>query len=409
MSERSSGDGAARRRTNASRSILKNNNLLRGAAVNRVWSGLVPISLKSPNHSSSTYRTPSSSLRLSRRTWALPLALIIGFLSLYALNPTDANVIHHFLFLSYKLEGQDGSSAPHYGKGPWDLAHVAFYTCVLLFTREFIMHELLGPLARALGIRQRGKQLRFMEQMYTAAYIAFIGPLGLYCMKHTPVWYFNTTGMYEAFPHKTHTADFKFYYLFQASFWVQQVIVMLLGVEKRRKDFKELICHHIVTIALIGISYPFHFTYLGVAVYLTHDISDFFLAISKSLNYIDHPAQGPAFALCIAVWVYLRHYINLVILWSVLTEFKTVGPYELNWETEQYKCDIFNVITFVLLAALQALNLFWLYCLMRIAYKFVVQGVAKDDRSDNDEPEIAVATHPLEAAELSSEIGTVNR
>ncbi|KAI1116687.1 longevity assurance proteins LAG1/LAC1 [Nemania sp. NC0429] len=337
-----------------------------------------------------------------RRSWTVPLALTLGFLLLYALNPTESNIVHRFLFLSYKLDDRrDGDGRPpHYGKGPWDIAYVVFFTCVLYFTREFVMHEMLRPLARSLGVQPPSKQLRFTEQMYTALYIAFVGPLGAYCMRHSPVWYFNTTGMYEGFPHRTHTAPLKFYYLFQAAFWLQQVLVMVLGVEKRRKDFRELVCHHVVTIALIGLSYRFHFTYMGIAVYLTHDISDFFLAISKSLNYIDSPHQGLPFALCIAVWVYLRHYINIRILWSVLTEFRTVGPYQLDWAAEQYKCQLSGAITFSLLAALQALNLFWLYCLLRSAYKFVFKGIAKDDRSDNDEPaEIDVATHPLEVTE----------
>jgi very-long-chain ceramide synthase len=213
---------------------------------------------------------------LFKRTWALPLALVLGTLALYAINPTDSNTARHFIFLSYKLANQHGQ----YGKGPWDFAFVCSCTIFLTFTREFIMHEVLRPLARRLGIKSRGKQMRFMEQMYTACYIAVVGPLGLYTMKQTPgLWYFATRGMYEAYPHMTHRAVFKFYYLFQAAFWVQQVIVMVLGQEKRRKDFKELIAHHIITIALIFLSYRFHFTYIGLAVYITHDISDFFLAV----------------------------------------------------------------------------------------------------------------------------------
>ncbi|KAI0128115.1 longevity assurance proteins LAG1/LAC1 [Hypoxylon sp. NC0597] len=323
-----------------------------------------------------------------RRTWALPLLLILTFFVLYVINPTESNIVLHFIFLSYKLKSESDNDSVEYGKGLWDVAFVCFYTIFLSFAREFIMHELLRPLARLCGIRSRGKQSRFMEQMYVAVYIAFIGPLGVYCMKRTPVWYFNTRGMYEAFPHRTHCAELKFYYLFQAAFWTQQALVMLLGMEKKRKDYKELVVHHIVTIALIGLSYRFHFTYMGFAVYITHDISDFFLAISKSLNYIGSPLQGPSFSLCIIMWTYLRHYLNLRILYSILTEFSTVGPYGLDWETEQYKCFLSKFITFALLAALQALNLFWLYCLLRNAYRFIFLGIAKDDRSEDEETEL---------------------
>jgi len=88
------------------------------------------------------------------------------------------------------------------------------------------------------------------------------------------------------------------------------------------------------------------------------------------------------------MWIYLRHYLNLRILWSEFNEFKTVGPYELDWATEQYKCWISHYISTALLASLQGLNLFWLFYIMRIAYRFVFQNIAEDDRSDNDEKEL---------------------
>jgi acyl-CoA-dependent ceramide synthase len=87
----------------------------------------------------------------------------------------------------------------------------------------------------------------------------------------------------------------------------------------------------------------------------------------------------------------------LRIIFSLFTEFQTVGPYELNWETQQYKCWISNIIVFGLLAALQALNLFWLFYLMRIAYRFVVYKIAKDDRSEVEESELEEMEHKKEA------------
>jgi acyl-CoA-dependent ceramide synthase len=103
------------------------------------------------------------------------------------------------------------------------------------------------------------------------------------------------------------------------------------------------------------------------------------------------------------VWIYLRHYLNLRILLSLFTEFKTVGPYELNWETQQYKCTLSFVITLALLSSLQALNLFWLFFILRIAYRFAVHNVAKDDRSDAEESELdEVVTPPAPAAAVGN-------
>lgn len=156
---------------------------------------------------------------------------------------------------------------------------MAFYTIVFSFTREFLMQRVIRPFAIRAGIKGRAKQSRFMEQAYTAIYFGILGPFGLYVMSRSSIWYFNTTAFYEGFPHVSHDALFKSYYLLQAAYWTQQALVLVLQLEKPRKDFKELVAHHIITLSLIWLSYRFHFTYMGLAVYITHDISDFFLAV----------------------------------------------------------------------------------------------------------------------------------
>ncbi|PYH85712.1 ceramide synthase membrane component [Aspergillus uvarum CBS 121591] len=322
-----------------------------------------------------------------KHTWLLPLLILIVLLSLYAINPTTSNPLHSAIFLSYPQPPKYPGGPIMYGKGPKDIAFVSFYTVVLSFTREFMMQRWIRPFAVYCGIRGKGKTARFMEQVYTAIYFGIFGPFGLYVMYRSDIWYFNTTAMFEGFPHREHEALFKAYYLLEASYWAQQAIVLMLQLEKPRKDFKELVAHHIITLALIGLSYRFHFTYMGIAVYITHDISDFFLATSKTLNYLDHWITAPYFGMFVGMWIYLRHYLNLKILWAVLTEFRTVGPFELNWETQQYKCWISQYITFALLASLQAVNLFWLFLILRILKNYIISDIRKDERSDDEDTE----------------------
>ncbi|RJE23967.1 Ceramide synthase [Aspergillus sclerotialis] len=322
-----------------------------------------------------------------KHTWLLPLIIMTVLLAVYAVNPTPSNPMHCAIFLSYPQPPKYPGGPVMYGKGKKDIAFVAFYTVVLSFTREFIMQRLIRPWAAYCGIRGRGKTARFMEQVYTAIYFAVFGPFGLYVMSRTDIWYFNTTAMFVDFPHREHDALFKSYYLLEASYWAQQAIVLMLQLEKPRKDFKELVGHHIITVALIGLSYRFHFTYIGIAVYITHDVSDFFLATSKTLNYLDSIITVPYFGTFVVMWIYLRHYLNLKILWAILTEFRTVGPFELNWETQQYKCWISQYITFALLASLQAVNLFWLFLILRILKNYLFNSIKKDERSDDEDDE----------------------
>ncbi|KAL7272016.1 sphingosine N-acyltransferase lag1 [Rhizina undulata] len=322
-----------------------------------------------------------------RNTWLNPLVAMIIVVLAYAFNPSASNPLHACLFLSYPLPPDPESHSPNsvqYGKGKKDILFVLFYTFFFSFTREFLMQRVLHPLAKRWNITRKSKISRFMEQSYTAVYFSVFAPYGLYVMYNTPIWYFNTTAFYEKYPHYTHTADFKAYYLLQAAYWSQQAIVLMLQLEKPRKDFKELVMHHVVTLALIGLSYRFHFTWMGIAVFVTHDISDFFLATSKTLNYLDYEYIGPYFGFFIFVWIYMRHYINLGIIWSVLTEFRTVGTWELNWETQTYKSRFAQLVCGSLLGSLQAVNLFWLWLILKIAKRYVLSSEAVDERSDDE-------------------------
>ena len=53
------------------------------------------------------------------------------------------------------------------------------------------------------------------------------------------------------------------------------------------KRFQGVVANHVVTVFLIAFSYRSHFMYTGIAVYITHDISDFFLEVSHSWIYVE--------------------------------------------------------------------------------------------------------------------------
>ncbi|KAK9459465.1 TLC domain-containing protein [Lipomyces oligophaga] len=327
-----------------------------------------------------------------QKTWLNPFVFTVFISLVYLVSPKGSlvySVLKPFLTLSYPAF--DASSGKvMYGKGLKDFCFVAFYTVVFTFIREFCMQQILEPLARYSGLRKKGKIDRFMEQTYAIIYYGVMAPWGLWIMYHMPLWYFETKPMFENYPHKSHELQFKAYYLLQASFWVQQSVVLMLQLEKPRKDFKELVFHHVVTIALIFCSYKFHFTWMGLPVYITMDLSDLMLSISKTMNYLNHWLTGPFFLVFMGVWIYLRHYLNLRILYAVATEFATVGPFDLDFSTQQYKCWISQYITFTLIFALQAVNVYWLVLIIRVAYRFVFLDVQEDVRSEDEDEDAEV-------------------
>ncbi|EWC45335.1 hypothetical protein DRE_00734 [Drechslerella stenobrocha 248] len=324
-----------------------------------------------------------------RHTWANPLLAMLIIIAFYLQNPTPSNWAHDFIFVAYRTDEKGPNGETLYGKGLGDGKFLFFYTLFFTFTREFIMQRILYPISqKALPKatrRNKATIARFLEQSYTAIYFAFFGPLGLYVMKQTPgLWYFNTTVYWTSHPNLLHNAIFKAYYLLQWSYWLQQAIVLILMLEKPRKDFVELVIHHIVTVSLITLSWRFHFSYVGLSVFITHDISDFFLATSKVLNYVDSPITGPYFVVFIGSWVYLRHYLNLGILWSVFTEMPYVADFRLDWDEPYYNCQLGQIVISSLLSALQIVNIFWLYLVLRVAYRYVFKAELNDVRSEDE-------------------------
>lgn len=206
------------------------------------------------------------------------VAVLLGYL----VYPSDSNPLHAAIFLSYPLPTEPGSGPTQYGKGPKDLIFVAFYSIVLFAARDFISEYVARPVASFWGVKDAVKQRKFMEQFYLAAYFAFISAFGLYVMKRTPVWFFNMPGLFEGFPHETHDAPFKTFYLVHSANWVHHALVTFLGYETRRKDTMVMGAHHIVTLCAIPLVYKYHMTWFALALIIPHDISDSLLCVSQT-------------------------------------------------------------------------------------------------------------------------------
>jgi len=165
------------------------------------------------------------------------------------------------------------------------------------------------------------------------------------------------------------------------------LIVLVFRLEKPRKDYKEYVAHHIITLWLIGWSYGINLTLIGNAVYTSMDVPDFFLAMVKVINYLHWEwTQNTLFIIFIGVWTYFRHYLNLVMLYSVYKDFDLIpqsarswSPSKGVWMAPWMKWQIFTPILL-----LQFLNLFWYLLIWRILWRVIMSSSLKDARSDDE-------------------------
>ncbi|KAF9534225.1 TLC domain-containing protein [Crepidotus variabilis] len=332
---------------------------------------------------------PGSALKLL----LLPIILYANWELVSPYVKTDTlNPFGNFFLLS-GLVPDSKPDDPRYQKTYWDLGFLAYHVVFFSFVRQSLLFYLSRPLAKYFGLKRESKVDRFGEQTYALLYFLTMGLWGFRIMKSLPTFWYNTTEFWLGYPHWDMKPELKRYYLMQFSYWLQQLLVMVLGLEKPRKDFHELVAHHIVTLWLVGWSYLVNLTFIGNAVYMSMDLPDAFFAFSKLLNYIQwNTAKIYAFIVFVGVWTYFRHYLNLKILWSVWFEEPVMTPAASKlWSVENgtYLVGWMQSQIFIPLLLLQFLNLFWYSLIVKILIRAIMTSEADDDRSDDegdDEP-----------------------
>uniref|UniRef100_A0A0W0FJZ1 Putative longevity assurance proteins LAG1 LAC1 n=1 Tax=Moniliophthora roreri TaxID=221103 RepID=A0A0W0FJZ1_MONRR len=317
-------------------------------------------------------------------------------------SPRISNPFASFFLLSNPVK----SSPPEdlrYAKSYFDLLFIAYHIVFFSFVRQVITISLCRPLAKRFGIRKETKLDRFGEQGYAVVYFLIMEdheatahvlvPNRILLdwrvqALHIPSHILTSTTSFTDYPHWDMKPELKRYYLMQMSYWVQQLLVLVLGLEKPRKDYSELVAHHLVTIWLVGWSYLINLTVIGNAVYMSMDIPDTVLAFSKLLNYMRREKMKiVSFAIFTVVWTYFRHILNFYILWSVWYEYDLIPETSKRWMWEEgtYLVWWMKYQVFIPLLLLQLLNLFWYYLIMRILARALVSASEVDDSRSDDE------------------------
>jgi acyl-CoA-dependent ceramide synthase len=116
------------------------------------------------------------------------------------------------------------------------------------------------------------------------------------------------------------------------------------------------------------------------------DVADIILSTAKCFKYAKFQKTCDAmFVLFLGVWLYSRHYMYYRIVESIWKDLPMLK--EMRWDPANgyfisYRTKYFFLVLF---GILQVLLLFWLYLIIRVAYRVVAGVGAADNRSDDDD------------------------
>lgn len=335
-------------------------------------------------------------------TSAVPIACILGAnsftgpprFSLKSLHPLHIpsldptwhleSIPSRFLFLSY-VDPKTGLCL----KGPDDFYLVVFWVFAWTFLREASMRWFWSPLARVLGVKTEGNINRFAEQGWGLMYAAAFWTLGMYIYETSPYAHpsgllLPTKELWKGYPHFSLAPLTKFYYLVQMAFWIQTLLI--INVEKRRKDYAQMLTHHIVTVALVTTSYATNWTRVGTVILCTMDFCDILLPLAKMVKYVNLPnvADG-LFGLFLLAWIVTRQIFFPIMVYSVIFDISLYVPHVWDPSTGRFFPFPAHVGFAILLCGLQVMMCIWLYMILRVVVKVLKGGNADDVRSDSEE------------------------
>ncbi|XP_034989047.1 ceramide synthase 6 isoform X2 [Zootoca vivipara] len=211
---------------------------------------------------------------------------------------------------------------------------------------------------------------RFCESLWRFTFYLYIFTYGARLLKKSP-WAWNTRLCWIGYPYQPLMPELHYYYIVQLSYYWSLMFSQFIDI--KRKDFSIMFTHHVVAVILITLSYTVNFIRVGVLTMCLHDVVDSVLEAAKMANYCKYQKLCDLLFLSFAI-IFMITRLGLYPLWVLNTVI---------FELPEVAGGFPSLTIFItLLLVLQVLHCFWSYLILKAAYKAILKGKSRDDRSD---------------------------
>ena len=226
-------------------------------------------------------------------------------------------------------------------------------------------------------LKEENKTQKLSDTSMRAAYYIFMCIYGISII-YEKQWLWDTRYCWYDYPRHHVDDKTRRYYLIQLTFYWYLTFSQVYGDStKKRKDFWQMLLHHIATITLISFSWVSNKVRVGMLVVVLHDMADVALEIAKMFLYANfQKVSTTMYSVFAFTWIVTRLYIYpKYVLYTTMVELpKIIGIAPA------------DILMIAFLIVLQMLHVFWTYFLIKGILNFKKKGVVeKDERSDSDD------------------------
>jgi len=259
----------------------------------------------------------------------------------------------------------------------FSIAFALFFLTLRLTIYNFIVKKL----AQWGGIENPKTKSKFTESIFK---ILFYLPAWLWSAKIglSNEWIQHTKNCWRGYPYQLVTGELALFYEMEFGFYLFLVFGHTL-LDARRKDFYQMLAHHVVTLLLISVSWYLKYHRMGSVVFFCMDLCDVFLEGAKVFNYLKWEVLSNIFfGFLLLAWILFR-----IILFPIIVIWPTF--YEAKATHDEEGCHDYNMATWwffnVMLWVLQLLQYYWFYLIIVVALKVLREGSLQDIREEKDE------------------------
>lgn len=284
---------------------------------------------------------------------------------------------------------------------------VLYAIVFLVFIRRIIGKPLadmaLGFALRRAPMQKRGGSLR-AEHKRQGKFVGSFVELTFYSLSffygarllHQQLWVFPSRQWYDDTPATHVSIPILIYALFYSARYCA-TFFSLVFLEHKKKDFMEMVLHHIATVLLLNLAIANGYIRVSLIIMVLFDAADPLLHFAKLLNYMKQASGNTllatgtdvALGLFALMFTFTRIGVFSYIVYSVTFEsyLYTNCPYQECpfWEGVVENADVGQHVCVFLLWVINLLQWFWFWLLVKVIYKSVVKGVSDDGRSETDE------------------------